>query len=58
MVLRSNQFVSILVEAGFMTNRAEYDKLINPAYQRRIATGIADSLVAVINHSYPGTGRR
>ena len=56
-VTRSPQFISVLVEAGFMTNRAEYEKLINPHYQREIALGIAGAIDAVIVHSYPGTGR-
>ncbi|MCL2578924.1 MAG: N-acetylmuramoyl-L-alanine amidase [Oscillospiraceae bacterium] len=56
-VTRSTQFQSILVEGGFMTNRAEYEKLINPHYQQAIATGIADAIEAVVAHSYPGTGR-
>ena len=57
-VTRSTQFQSILVEAGFMTNRAEHDKLITPHYQRAVAIGIADAIESVVAHSYPGTGRR
>ncbi|MCL2837405.1 MAG: N-acetylmuramoyl-L-alanine amidase [Defluviitaleaceae bacterium] len=56
-VLRSTQFVSILVETGFMTNREEYEKLINPFYQQQVATGIASAVEATIKHTYPGTGR-
>jgi len=56
-VLRSTQFVSVLVEVGFMTNRAEYDKLIDPFYQRQVAIGIASAVEVTINHTYPGTGR-
>ena len=56
-VTLSPQFLSILVEAGFMTNRQEYEKLINPSYQRAIAIGIADAIEVTVNHSYPGSGR-
>jgi N-acetylmuramoyl-L-alanine amidase len=56
-VTMSPQHISILVEAGFMTNRAEYEQLINPHYQREIARGLAGAIDAVITHTYPGTGR-
>ena len=56
-VTMSPQFISVLVESGFMTNRAEYEKLINPHYQREIALGLANAVDAVIAHSYPGSGR-
>jgi len=57
-ITRSSQFISVMVEAGFVTNREEYEKLITPSYQQRIAVGIADAVVAVVTHSYPGTGRQ
>ena len=57
LVTRSPQFASVLVEAGFMTNRAEYEKLITPQYQQAVAVGIADAIDIVIHHTYPGTGR-
>ena len=43
-VTLSSQFPSVLIEAGFMTNPSEYEKLIQPGYQRAIAIGIADGL--------------
>ena len=56
-ITRSPQFASVLVEAGFMTNRAEYEKLINPQYQQAVAVGISDAIDIIIHHTYPGTGR-
>ena len=43
-VTLSAQFPSILVEAGFMTNPQEYEKLIQERFQRAIAIGIADGI--------------
>jgi len=57
-VTLSPQFVSVMVEMGFMTNREEHEKLVDPRYQQEIARGIADAVEAVVYHSYPGTGRR
>ena len=57
-VTASRQFISVMVEVGFMSNRAEHDKLIDPAYQQETVRGITDAVVAIVNHSYPGTGRR
>ncbi len=34
-----------LIEIGFLTNKIEAEKLVNPAYQRRIAHGIYQALV-------------
>ena len=56
-ILRPPSFISVMVEAGFMTNREEYEKLITPSYQQEIARGIADAVATVVRHSYPGTGR-
>ena len=56
-ITMSPQFISVMVEAGFVTNREEYEKLINPFYQQEIAQGIANAIDAVIVHIYPGTGR-
>ena len=50
----SSQFQSVLVECGFVSNKGEYEKLIKSSYQKRIATGIADSVVAAIKASYTG----
>lgn len=43
-VTLSSQMKSVLVETGFMTNKAEYKKLIKKSYQQKIATGIADAI--------------
>ncbi|MCL2580643.1 MAG: N-acetylmuramoyl-L-alanine amidase [Oscillospiraceae bacterium] len=50
----SAQVPSILVEAGFMTNKAEYEKLIQERYQRAIAIAIADGLAAGISAASTG----
>ena len=57
-VTASRQFISVLVEVGFMSNRVEHDKLIDPAYQQEAARAIAQAVAIIVNHSYPGTGRR
>jgi len=44
MVLVGAEMPSVLVEAGFITNRRENRRLREPAYQRRIAEGIYDGL--------------
>ena len=51
----SAQVPSVLVECGFMTNKAEYEKLIQESYQRAIAVAIADGLAAGMAAS-PGAG--
>ena len=53
-VLTSTRFASVLVEVGFVTNRAEYDKLINPVYQQRAMEGLASAISSSINHAYSG----
>ncbi|MCL2068507.1 MAG: N-acetylmuramoyl-L-alanine amidase, partial [Oscillospiraceae bacterium] len=50
----SQQFMSILVECGFMTNRGEYEKLIQSANQRRIAAGLAESLSNTLQNTFTG----
>lgn len=53
-VTLSPQFQSVLVECGFMSNSAEYKKLISSKYQTQIAVGIADSLESTIKSTYTG----
>ncbi|MCL2056166.1 MAG: N-acetylmuramoyl-L-alanine amidase [Oscillospiraceae bacterium] len=56
----SSQMSSILVECGFMSNKAEYEKLINSKAQARIASGIADAVASAIRSAstgYSGGGR-
>jgi N-acetylmuramoyl-L-alanine amidase len=43
-VTLSSQMKSVLVETGFMSNSAEYKKLTQKSYQRKIAEAIADAL--------------
>lgn len=40
-VTRVNQFPAVLVECGFVTNQAEYEKLIQKSVQYSVAMGIA-----------------
>jgi N-acetylmuramoyl-L-alanine amidase len=44
-VLRSNRLPAILVECGFMTNRAEAGRIQSARYRDRIAAAIADGLL-------------
>lgn len=43
-VLKSPDIPSLLVETGFISNRAEERRLINPMYQRRLAKSIASGI--------------
>ncbi|CEN84197.1 S-layer protein [[Clostridium] sordellii] len=43
-VLRESNMPSSLFESGFVSNLQEYNKLINPAYQDKLATGIVDGI--------------
>lgn len=43
-VTLSSQVPSVLVECGFLTNKNEYEKLLQPDYQQQIAAGIANAL--------------
>lgn len=43
-VLRESNMPSSLFESGFVSNPQEYNKLINPAYQDKLATGIVDGI--------------
>lgn len=54
-VTLSSQVPSVLVETGFMSNKAEYEKLIKQSYQQKIATGVADALSSTIKAIYTGT---
>ena len=40
-VTRVNQFPAVLVECGFVTNQAEYEKLIQKSVQYSVAMGVA-----------------
>ncbi len=43
-VLRNTALPAVLVECGFLSNAAEEKKLLDKAYQRRIAQAVADGL--------------
>ena len=43
-VLRETNMVSSLFEGGFMTNKDELNKLINPSYQDKLATAISTAI--------------
>ena len=43
-VIRECTMPSCLIETGFLTNRAEREKLENPEYQEQIAKGIAEGI--------------
>ncbi|WP_284693989.1 N-acetylmuramoyl-L-alanine amidase [Paraclostridium ghonii] len=43
-VLRESNMPSALFESGFISNKTEYNKLIDPSYQDKLATGIADGV--------------
>ena len=45
-VLRDITMPGVLVECGFITNRAEELRMMTPAYQEKLARGIADGITA------------
>lgn len=49
-VVRNARMPSILIEAGFVTNREEATLLANPSYLRRIADAIYNGIVGFIDH--------
>lgn len=46
---RTAEFVSVLLECAFLTNQGDYNKLLNPAYQQSIATGIVNGVTSYLN---------
>lgn len=48
-VLRETDMCAALVEMGFMTNSAELRLLTMPAYQDKLAAGIAEGIVSYLN---------
>lgn len=53
---RESQFAAVLVETGFVTNEAEYTKLINSKYQSRLAQGIANAISGYLGGANSGGG--
>ncbi len=47
-VTRDPQFVGILSEGGFITNRKEYNKLIDDDYQQEVASAMADAVASFL----------
>ncbi|MFR3568586.1 MAG: N-acetylmuramoyl-L-alanine amidase [Paraclostridium sordellii] len=50
-VLRESNMPSSLFESGFVTNLEEYNKLINPSYQDKLATGIVDGIETYLKNN-------
>jgi N-acetylmuramoyl-L-alanine amidase len=48
-VLVGARMPSVLVECGFLSNRAEAERLASPAYQERMAGGIASAVIHYLN---------
>lgn len=48
-VLRTTRMSAALVEMGFMTNHQELQNLVTPAYQDKMAEGIARGIIDYIN---------
>ncbi len=54
-VTRSHNYATILCECGFVSNREEYNKLIESSTQRAIAQGIADAMDQFLRSTYSYT---
>ena len=50
-VLRESNMPSSLFESGFVTNLQEYNKLINPSYQDKLATGIVEGIETYLKNN-------
>jgi len=48
LVLRQARCPAILIELGFLSNRTEAARLASPAYQERLAQGIADGILTYL----------
>lgn len=51
-VVRDNSVPAVLIELGFLTNSAECDKLVSPAYQKKAAQTIYNTVVDIFD-AYP-----
>ncbi|EPZ62478.1 hypothetical protein H477_5353 [[Clostridium] sordellii ATCC 9714] len=50
-VLRESNMPSSLFESGFVSNLQEYQKLINPSYQDKLATGIVEGIETYLKNN-------
>ena len=50
-VLRESNMPSSLFESGFVSNLQEYNKLINPSYQDKLATGIVEGIETYLKNN-------
>ncbi|MBC8630926.1 N-acetylmuramoyl-L-alanine amidase [[Eubacterium] tenue] len=50
-VLRESSMPSSLFESGFISNPQEYKKLVDPAYQDKLATGIVDGIETYLKNN-------
>ncbi len=57
-VTRTARFAASLSEAGFVTNRVEYNKLIDDGYQDDIAAGIVSAISSYLNRVGAGNNGR
>ena len=48
-VIRETRMPSVLVETGFLTNQQEEQLLSSPAFQDKIASGIAKGILKFLN---------
>ena len=51
-VLRETEMCAVLVETGFMSNVEELTRLCDPAYQEKVAWGIAEGVIQYLNDPY------
>ena len=49
LLLNSIRVPTILIECGFVSNKAEAEKVQNPEYQEKLAQGIADGIDKYLN---------
>jgi N-acetylmuramoyl-L-alanine amidase len=52
-VTKATNMPSLLIEAGYMSNSAEINKIANPAFQDSMAEKIASSVLEYFNEYYP-----
>lgn len=56
-VTRESEFLTTLAETGFVSNKDEYTKLLDPDYQSDIATALANTIESILSsYSTSGSG--